>query len=180
MRATWELIECNQEPMGSIGETSRSSIRMVAAQNSEQMGSFNIWAHGFEQMGSPKLSQSQPSEPPKSACLSLIEPSQAINGEKLAQIATSQLVALVLGTGCNASPALTTTNQFSVRFSGRVPASCIHQRNKNQTFGHQKNVDGLAWKTSFSRDHKTATCLIYWSLQYWHCLSKHKLTNLDS
>ena len=112
-------------------------------------------------MGSPKLSQSHPSEPPKSACISRIDPSQAINREKLAQKATSQLVALVLGTGFSASPALTATNQASVRFSGRVPASCIHQRNKNQTFGIQPDGKGLAWKASFSRNHKTATCLIY-------------------
>ena len=112
-------------------------------------------------MGSPKLSQSHPNEPPKSTCISLIAPSQAIKRVTLAQIATSQLVALVLGTGFSASPGLTTTNQASVRFSVRVPASCIHQQNKNQTFGHQKNGDGLAWKASFSRDHKTATCLIY-------------------
>jgi hypothetical protein len=112
-------------------------------------------------MGSPKLSQSHPSELPKSACISLIEPSQAIKRAKLAQIATSQLVALVLGTAFSASPALTTTNQVSARFSGWVPASCIHQRNKNQTFERLTKRKDLAWKASFSRDHKTATCLIY-------------------
>ncbi|WP_037987937.1 hypothetical protein [Synechococcus sp. BL107] len=112
-------------------------------------------------MGSPKLIQSHPILATKSPSESRHLPGKAIRREKLARIATSQLFVVLLGMGFSASPAIAATKKVSILFLGRVPALCMNQRNKNQTFGHQKNGEGLPWEASFSRNHKTATCLIY-------------------